>query len=77
MGYGFRKVLMVQKVQASKLKPHLWNNEDLWKKMGPFSSGTIPAANILFQLRQIKQWTLQTFWAAFLGRPGLTITSEA
>ena len=34
IGYGFRHVLMVQKVLASKLKPHLWNNEDLWKKIG-------------------------------------------
>ena len=27
---------MVQKAQASKFKPHLWNNEDLWKKIEYF-----------------------------------------
>ena len=47
------------------------------KKLSPLSTGTIPAANTFSQLGQIKQWTLQTFWAAFLDGPGLTITSEA
>ena len=32
IGYGFRHVLMVQWGQASELKPHLWNDDDLWKK---------------------------------------------
>ena len=36
MGYGFRHVLMVQKAQASKLKPHIGNNEDLLKKTEHF-----------------------------------------
>ena len=34
MWYGFRHVLMVQWGQASELKPHLWNDDDLWKKNG-------------------------------------------
>ena len=36
MGYGFRHVLMVQKAQASKLKPHIGKNEDLLKKTEHF-----------------------------------------
>ena len=36
MGYGFRHVLMVQQAQALELKPHLWYNEDLWKKIRHF-----------------------------------------
>ena len=47
------------------------------KKLSTLSTGNLPAATTLSQLGQIKQWTLYTFWAAFLGRPGLTITSEA
>ena len=34
MGFGFRHVLMDQWGQASELKPHLLNNDDLWKKNG-------------------------------------------
>ena len=33
MWYGFRHVLMVQKVQASERKHYLWNNEDLCKNI--------------------------------------------
>ena len=36
MGYGFRHVLIVQKAQASELKPHIWNNIDLQKKIKHF-----------------------------------------
>ena len=39
------------------------------KKLSPLSTGTLPAATMLSQLGQIKQWTLYTFWAAFLGTP--------
>ena len=36
MRYGFGNVLMVQQAQALELKPHLWYNEDLWKKIRHF-----------------------------------------
>ena len=49
MGYGFRHVLMVQKAQASKLKPHIGKNEDLLKKMNTLSTGNLPAATTLSQ----------------------------
>ena len=29
-------VLRVPKVKAFEIKPHLWNNDDLWKKIGHF-----------------------------------------
>ena len=45
MGYGFRHVLMVQKAQASKLKPHIGKNEDL----NTLSTGNLPAATTLSQ----------------------------
>ena len=31
-GYGFRHVLFSKETQASKLKPYIWNNDELWKK---------------------------------------------
>ena len=34
--YRFRHVLMIQKFTAMELKPHLWNNDDLWKKIWHF-----------------------------------------
>ena len=49
MGYGFRHVLMVQQAQALELKPHLWYNEDLWKKLGTLSIGNLPTATTLSQ----------------------------
>ena len=36
IGYGFGYVLMIQKFTALELKPHLWNNDDLWKKIWHF-----------------------------------------
>ena len=38
MRYGFWYVLMVQKAQAYKLKPHLWNNDDMWEKISTLST---------------------------------------
>ena len=35
-GYRFRHVLRVLKDEAFELKPHLWNNDDMWKKIGHF-----------------------------------------
>ena len=36
IGYRFRHVLMIQELTALELKPHLWNNDDLWKKIWHF-----------------------------------------
>ena len=34
---------IVQWGQASELKPHLWNDDDLWKKMGTPRIGDLPS----------------------------------
>ena len=39
------------------------------KKLSTLSTGNLPAATTLSQIEQNKQWTLYTFWAAFLGTP--------
>ena len=48
MGYQFRHVLIVPEAQAWELKPHLWNNEDLWKKLGSLSIGIPSTENSFF-----------------------------
>ena len=40
---------MVQKAQASKLKPHIGKNEDLLKELNTLSTGYLPAATTLSQ----------------------------
>ena len=42
IGYGFRHVLRVHNVQALELKPHIWNNDDLWKKIEHFKHWKSP-----------------------------------
>ena len=49
IGYGFRHVLRVPKVKAFEIKPHLWNNDDLWKKMDTLSTRSLPTPTILHQ----------------------------
>ena len=50
MGYGFRHVLMVQWGQASELKPHIWNDEDLWKKIRHFQYWQLPHSYHIVQI---------------------------
>ena len=45
--------------QASEIKPHLWNDDDLWKKIGMLSFGNLHKANILSQFWYKKRFTVQ------------------
>ena len=67
MGYGFRHVLIVQKAQASKLKPHIWKHMDLWKKNEHFKYWKSPYSYYIVTILAKINSSLCNFWAGFLG----------
>ena len=57
MWYQFRHVLMVQMPCALELKPHLHNDNDLWKKNYHFTYWKLPYSF------NIARWAIECRWA--------------